>query len=176
MKYTICLIGDRKVGKTSWLERLSTGNFISEYKNSDYFKVYYIEIYFHNNRIVNKGYKNCHKVIFEIYEMSLNQDMIYTKYDAYIFMFDLKNQESYDNIKLYYQEHINKDNTNNKYVLLGNKSDIKNRAVKRESITFHVKDNIKYYEISVKNFCNVSKPFQYLYKSFNKRNQILKLE
>jgi len=49
-------------------------------------------------------------------------------------------------------------------VLVGNKVDVKDRAVKAKSITFHRKKNLQYYELSVKSNYNIEKPFVYLLK------------
>jgi len=47
-------------------------------------------------------------------------------------------------------------------VLVGNKVDVKERAVKAKNITFHRKKNLQYYEISAKSNYNFEKPILYL--------------
>jgi len=57
-------------------------------------------------------------------------------------------------------------------VLVGNKVDVKDRAVKAKAITFHRKKNLQYYELSVKSNFNIEKPFLYLIRQIAHDNSV----
>eukprot|EP01084_Bolivina_argentea_P104451 187031_1 len=78
-----------------------------------------------------------------------------------ILMFDVTNRLSYKNLPVWYRDIVRGCEYDIiPIVLCGNKVDNANeRRVKSKHIRFHRKKNLQYYDISVKSFYNLHKPF-----------------
>ena len=171
--YKICLIGDDKVGKTSWINRLKTGNFTTEYNYTVGCEVN--KVVFNYEDLVGLGFiskeekKDNKKVCFEIWDTAGVEKYTglktgyYTGADGFIIMFDVTNKESYKNVPAYYRDAFRVCGKV-PMVIIGNKCDSdKDRVVRPKDIRFHRKKEIHYYDISVKSFYNIYKPLTDLY-------------
>jgi GTP-binding nuclear protein Ran len=76
-------------------------------------------------------------------------------------MFDVTARCTYVELSYYYNLLKNKC-PNIPVVICGNKIDCRDRKVKPENCKFHRNHNLQYYDISVKQQLNTSKPFLYL--------------
>ena len=122
-----------------------------------------------------KGIKNDIDKIINIKKTIIEYDKIngykMNIYYIFIFMYDMSDYLSYENIIKYYTFLKNKYNFNNEenfiYCVVGNKKDKKivfNSEQNKTMNDFIYKNNLKYYEISTKPFFNFSKFFVELIK------------
>jgi GTP-binding nuclear protein Ran len=132
MEYQInlCLLGDQGVGKTSFVTRLATGDFKHD---TDY----------HTFKYGN--------VRFNIVDLN--------DADCVILMFDVTNQNSYNNLNI--------DDITVPVLLVGNKIDHRNRVVLPSQIQFHRQHNLKYFELSARSNYNIDKPLSWAVQTLN---------
>eukprot|EP01113_Clastostelium_recurvatum_P021310 TRINITY_DN25227_c0_g1_i1.p1 TRINITY_DN25227_c0_g1~~TRINITY_DN25227_c0_g1_i1.p1 ORF type:complete len:182 (-),score=36.78 TRINITY_DN25227_c0_g1_i1:64-609(-) len=85
-------------------------------------------------------------------------------------MFDFASMESYKSIRQWYLDVRRMAKEDITWVLCGNKADLRkeDRKVSSKSITFHRIKNMMYYDISVRNKYNITKPFLYLARALLK--------
>ena len=86
-------------------------------------------------------------------------------------MFDVTSRQTYKNVPNWYRD-IVRVCENIPIVLVGNKVDVMERAVKAKQITFHRKRNLQYYDISAKSNYNFEKPFLWLAKKLANDNNL----
>ena len=156
--YTFYLVGDRGVGKTSYLQRLTTGHFMQQNQN--------IEECFTYDASFNTNYGRKNVSFVELNECD-NFDC-----DGVIFMFDKTKMNTLNNIEKIMEEHSQYiDN----FVLCGNKSDLKNQCLSSDS-DFKNYPNIpkkkNYYDISVRSLNNFEKPILSLLQQIQTNNNI----
>lgn len=151
-RFKIVLVGDAKVGKTTFVNRHLTGDF-----KEDYDKTLGVDI--HPLRF-GTTYGN---VIFDIWDVGQEglHDAYYTQANAVILFFDVQNKKSYDNLGSWL-EAVKRVAGDIPAVVCGNKTDLPDRVVSPKKITFHRKNNAMYYDISAKSNYNYEKPFLHL--------------
>eukprot|EP00992_Anisonema_acinus_P014751 TRINITY_DN9441_c0_g1_i1.p2 TRINITY_DN9441_c0_g1~~TRINITY_DN9441_c0_g1_i1.p2 ORF type:complete len:148 (-),score=43.16 TRINITY_DN9441_c0_g1_i1:147-590(-) len=88
-----------------------------------------------------------------------------------IVMFDVTSRQTYKNVPNWHRD-IVRVCENIPIVLVGNKVDVMERAVKAKQITFHRKKNLQYYDISAKSNYNFEKPFLWLAKKLANDNNL----
>ena len=151
----ILLLGDSSVGKSSLMLRFTDNTFEenfgstigAEFKNKD--------IQINDEKIKlnildtagQEGYRSVTKNIIR-------------KVDGIIFVFDLSNNDSFENIKDWL---MTADDANNNYqkILVGNKLDIPERKIDKERAEkFSKKYNMNYFETSAKEGTNVELIFK----------------
>ena len=147
----ILLIGDSCVGKTAlllkYVDGLFTENHIAsigvEYKD----KIIEID----NRKIKLEIWDTAGQEIYR----SLTKNF-YRRADAFLFVFDVTNEKSYEHIKdwLIEVEELGKDL---KKILIANKIDLKNKRIinKERMEKFAEKNNMKFFETSAKEGTNV---------------------
>jgi len=148
--YKIVMLGDRKVGKTSYIKKLLSGEFVKEYKETNEVKMY--EMYI--DEILN--YKELN-VKFNIWDCIGDENIMKRKdylygADGAIIMFDLTNKESYDNVEKW-KELFKSICPNSPILVVANKADNK-KIIKVPSD----------FSISVKFCYNFDKPIIHLYE------------
>jgi GTP-binding nuclear protein Ran len=91
-------------------------------------------------------------------------------------MFDLTSRMSYKTVHNWYQELIKnvkeEEIASLPMVLIGNKTDVKERQVKDGTITFHKNKAIEYFELSVKKEINCKEPWLALARKLMKDNTL----
>ena len=127
--YKILLVGDIGVGKTTYIERLASGQFHENYVHTEDVKVNSLSFY------TNKG-----QVSMEICEPG-NSDFP-KDIDGCIIMFDVTNRQSYDNLDTWYSK---VQSLNITTILCGNKIDKKDKVMKSKMIKFHREKDMTYY-------------------------------
>ena len=167
----ILLLGDTGVGKTSIFKRylenkyegnktatvgvdFSTRNF--KYKNENYI----IQIF---DTAGQERFKGITKSYFHMSEY-------------YFVVFDLTNKNSLDAIPSWL-ELLKEEKENPKYIILGNKDDLKNKQISEDEINNVLEnlDNIningeKFLRVSAKNGNNIENAFKYMIDVFNNDN------
>jgi GTP-binding nuclear protein Ran len=151
-RFKIVLVGDAKVGKTTFINRHLTGNF-----QKDYVPTLGVDVH---TIVLNSNYGN---VIFDIWD--IGQQGLFDAYcsgsNASILLFDVQNRESYNNLQKW-NSAIKRVTGDIPLIVCGNKVDLKDREVVPRQITFHRKNNAMYYDISAKSNYNYEKPFLHL--------------
>jgi len=147
----IALTGDSCVGKSAFMERHKTGEFIKEHKIM-------------NGSGLNSRMFNLKKIFLQTNKGSVTINLAETNFpdikgiDAYILMFDVTRPETYTSIPSTYSKFTNKSAP---VVLCGNKVDCPDRKVKCKSITFHREvDQMDYVDLSNKSMYNINLPFE----------------
>jgi small GTP-binding protein len=173
----ILLLGLPGVGKSSFLKRLNFEEFTEQYRATK-------ETYISRFEIST----NVEKISFTVYEIPYNDYMseiskirITTSIDGIIFMFDLTQQQSFDNtckIIANVKNNISENDYNNIHkVILGNKYDIRKRKVSNACINNSaVYGKCQYYPYSVKSFFNFDLPLLYISRKKMKISQPLVFE
>lgn len=158
----IFIIGDPNVGKTVFINRLKSGEFLGDYVHTESFNVN--EIKFNTN----KG-----KVGVRFWDISGSKDIgeVYPRegIDGFIIMFDVTNRQSYENLPKwikqaeYYQVPI---------VIVGNKVDVNDRKVKPMHIKIPKEYRIKYFDVSVKSVYGMREALEYLLEGITGEDNI----
>lgn len=182
-KLKFVVLGDGGVGKTAYCERLvGTGNFIKIYSPTTSMTTYTDVHYYGSLTLCHKCPKTKDSSTGCVIEYTLRDtcgqekfglihDTWYQDMDGAIIMFDVTSRVTYKNVSSWY-EHLQKIRPNLPVVLVGNKSDQKDRKVKPKDIHFHRKKNLQYYDISVKTNYNIDKPTTYLVRKLLKDDSI----
>ncbi|CAF1363223.1 unnamed protein product [Rotaria sordida] len=155
-KVKLILIGDGGVGKTTFVKRHITDELEMKYVSRLPISVHPLNFY-----------TNLGEIIFNVWDTA-GQEKFGCVHDSYyiggqcaIIMFDVTSRMTYRNVSQWHKNII-RICGNIPIVLCGNKIDVKDRKLKAKSITYHRKNNIKYYDISALSNYNLEKPFLWL--------------
>jgi small GTP-binding protein len=159
--YKLILIGDSSVGKTNLLTQYVDGktseNIIST-----------IGIEF-KNKIIEL--ENRRKIRLQIWDTSGQEKFkaltknYFRGCDAALFVFDVTNKDSFDNIKDWLKLYYEVNGENSKKILIGNKIDKENRVINKIELKNFAEDNgLKPFEISVKNKEGIDEMFKEIIK------------
>ena len=163
-KYYILFVGSSGIGtKTSLIKRIKEDKFVDVTKdnNTIYEKIIYEKdnkefiLYLIDAEVAKKEYK---ELELDGEKLIVNIISNYpSNADCIIMGYDLTNKKSFEEIKEYYNNTIKDEFKIDLIYLLGNKIDLKNKievAIK-EVKEFADKNNIKHFQISVKNNKNI---------------------
>ena len=155
MSINLLFCGDNSVGKTSFIVRHRTGEFIEKYEITESGKVYQLPFW------TTMG-----EINIQITEISDYNTLTEVKaVDSAIIMFDVLRKDTYDNVETWYKEII-RLHGNIPVTIIGNKVDEKNRKVKPKMIDIHRKLGIQYYDVSTRSNYNFEKPFLNTIRNF----------
>lgn len=155
--FSVCLIGDANVGKTSLLTRYCDNVFKEKYSNT-------IGVDF---RIVSLKLKDV-KVKLHLWDTAGQERFrsiavnYFRNVHGFFFVFDLSCKESYEHIINWVE--LAKTYNKHKMInfLVGNKSDLERQVSEKEVIEFAENNNFVYFETSAKADHNVEKAFHYM--------------
>lgn len=153
-KFKIVIIGDGNVGKTSLVKKLTNETF-----NNNYIPTLGVQVTNFDFMVDDK------KISFNIWDCAgVKQyqglaDGYYIKADAFVFVIDMSDVETYHNLKKWVLK-AKKYGNDIPFIIIGNKKDI--AAKEYDDI-----NNI--YKISAKNDDNIGKPFYDLAKTLIKK-------
>lgn len=149
-----CLIGDKNVGKTSWLKLQLKKPFIQQYTAT----MHCTGAILHSFSIfTTKG-----PVGLNIWDLdgsdkfSMMRTNFYKSIEGFIVFFDLTNMNSYVNLKEWLKK-AKECRPNSNIILVGNKSDLINQEINMNDF-----NDITYCKISVQNELNTTNPILYL--------------
>lgn len=142
--YTVLIVGDSGVGKSSYVKRIITGEY-----EKDYISTYGSEYY----KMVYEA--NMDKTTFDIMVLDgLNIDVDMPKVDAVIIMFGFNNPRTYLNADIKWRQYIKNVYGNVPMILCGNKMDMSKSCDENDS----------YIKMSVKTNENLLEPFSRIMK------------
>ena len=181
-KCKIIILGDCNVGKSNFFLRISKKIFNEEYKQSIEIQTVKILQSFKDHQGFMK------KIIVDLYDtfgQERYRNLInnyYKNVDGIIFMYDVTDQKSFENIKNWFDDAVQfNSNKNCSFFIIGNKIDLKDKIiVKKEDVNkiideYKIKykiDNLIFDEISCKENINVDETFQTLCKFIYNNKQI----
>lgn len=151
-----CLIGDKNVGKTCWLQSQLKQPFVQQYTATMQFK----GVLMHSFSVfTTKG-----PVVLNIWDLDGNnefndlQSNYYKTIQGFIAFFDITSTNSYLNVRKWVDK-AKEFRPDSDVVLVGNKSDLDNRV---SDIDDDFDGIIAYCKISAKNNSDTSNPILYL--------------
>ena len=156
--FKLILVGDGGTGKTTFVKRHLTGEFEKRYIATVGVDVHPLTFN-----------TNCGMICFNCWDTAGQEkfgglrDGYYIQGNSAIIMFDVTSRNTYRSVPNWYRD-IVRVCDNIPMVLVGNKVDAPDRAVKARMITFHRKKGLQYYDISAKTNYNFEKPFLWLAK------------
>ena len=143
-EFKIVIIGDKGVGKTSFIHRYMHNMNVKADNNDVY----------HLTFVTNHG-------TYKINIWETNNEIHYLSCDAAFIMFDFTNIKSYENAQNLIDS-FKKIEKSSPVLLLGNKIDSKMCVMNMSDVNIHRKNMVQFYPISVKSGYNMLKPFTYI--------------
>jgi len=153
--FKFIIVGDAKVGKSTYMTRLSEGKFLKKYDATMGCSVAPISD-------PNGPSDDPNTLVFNMWDCAGDEKYLglgetyYAGASGAIVMFDVTSRSSYDNVPMWISK-LKEAGINN-IVVCGNKVDKKNRVVKPKEIRVQA----PYFDLSVKSCYNHGKPFERL--------------
>ena len=167
MEFSIILVGDSNVGKTSIIKRFIEGEFEEKVKCT-------IDVDFHCKNLKIDKNLNVNLKIYDTAGQEKYRSITksyYRQAEGILLVFDLTEENSYNKLTKWLDE-ISDNTSNVEIILVGNKSDLKDRKINiEEAEHFAQKKQIKFIETSAKDGTNIQLLFETLAISINKRKQ-----
>jgi GTPase SAR1 family protein len=169
MNFKIVIYGDKKSGKTSFINKLLYNRFTYKYSPTKDISIINTNYFFKDDKSSNNT-SNININLFECPENSILKDMLCIDANAVILIYDITNKKSFYNLYNYYKNMKN-INSNIPILILANKNDslkehydYRNLIRPLYSYEYSLFDNIKFYNISCKNKIdkNINISFHYL--------------
>lgn len=159
----ILLVGDRGVGKSTYIKRHLNGEFEKNYIPT-----------LNTNSTKLAFNTSIGKITFNIWECVEQENIydytsIYKDAEAAIIMFDVTSRTSYKSFSFWYDS-IRKICPRIPVVICGNKVDCRNRKVTPKEIQFHLKNPTNYFDLSSKSNYNFEKPFLFIARNIFTNN------
>lgn len=165
-KYKIVLVGDGGTGKTSYVSRLQSENFQTEYVATVGVEKHEI--------VISTSHGTCTVVIWDTAgqeKLGPLRDGYYSGADAAIIFFDVMSRVTYKNVPNWHRD-VLRVRPDIPVVLCANKIDMSQRKVKSKSITYPDKHRMGFFEISVKDRLCLKKPLEYLLQQLAKEPEL----
>lgn len=166
VEYKLVLVGDGGVGKTTLVKRHLLGEFATKY-----IPTLGVEV------TALRFETNCGPIVFNVWDTAGQEkfgglrDGYYVHSQCALVMFDVSSRITYQNVPQWFDD-VKRACGAIPSVLVGNKVDVKERALKAQSITYHKKRGIAYYDVSAKNQFNFEKPFLYLARQLTGKREL----
>jgi small GTP-binding protein len=165
LDFSVILVGDSNVGKTSILKKFINGTFANKLTCT-----INVEFSAKNLKIDKNLYAKL--VIFDTAGQEKYRSLTrqyYNKANGIILVFDLTNENSFTKLNYWIKE-INDNAGNVEVFLVGNKSDLEDRKIsKLKAENFAKEKNLRYIETSAKEGTNILLLFEELSIGMNKR-------
>ena len=149
--YNIVLLGNSNVGKSSIFQRLSKDIFTEHHSTTVGIDVvtYYIKFKMKKYKLI------IHDSAGQERYKSITKSILRHK-DGVLFIYDISNQESFKDLKTWYELYKN-ENEGVIGLIIGNKCDIERKVNKEKAKKFALEHKLKYIETSAKLDKNVRK-------------------
>jgi GTP-binding nuclear protein Ran len=154
--FKLVLIGDAKVGKSSFVKRNSSSTFDRDYTATQGVAVTPLTVE-----------TSAGSLTFNIWDTAGERSLgplyegVYLEADCGILMFDVTDHATYRNIATWYNDLV-RVRPMVQVVLVGNKVDVRERKVSASQVTFHKARGIQYIEISAKSGLHSDSPLEAL--------------
>jgi GTP-binding nuclear protein Ran len=149
----LVLVGDGGVGKTTYVKRHQTGEFEKKY------------IPTMGVQVSQLGFQTTQgPLLYNIWDTAGQErfgglrEGYYLEAQCAIVMFDVTSPATYRNVATWHRDLV-RVCPNIPIVLVGNKIDVRDRKVPAKRVTFHKKNNMRYFEISAKSNYHFEMPF-----------------
>jgi Ras-related protein Rab-1A len=173
--FKIVLMGDARVGKTSYADRLCVNSYHNDYRSTLGVDFHCKNVILHDNIVIkthiwDTAGQDKFRSIVETY---------YKEVAGAVIMYDITNRNSFNRIEEWksriYKYQIN--NINIPIILIGCKTDIdfKREVTKNEAEEYANKNNMLYYEISNKKGINVEESYKKLIYDIFSRMDVVNL-
>lgn len=155
----LVLVGDGGVGKTTFVKRHQTGEFERKYIPTLGVQVSQLSLF------TTRG-----QIMYNIWDTAGQErfgglrEGYYLEASCAIIMFDVTSPATYRNVNTWHRD-LTRVCPNIPIVLVGNKIDIRERKVPPKRVTFHKKNNMRYFEVSAKSNYHFEMPFLSLARS-----------
>lgn len=164
IRYKIIIAGDPEVGKTSIVKKYNTNEFEKKYISTVGFQISTKEVNF--NQINSNKPEKIQLLIWDIAgqpQFHLIREKFYEGASGAIFVFDVTNRPAFFQIKNWIEECFKHVSGNIPCILVGNKVDLKERAIiKPQALNLSEKYGFKYIETSAKTGKNIKNLFNLL--------------
>ncbi|CAE7303364.1 GSP1 [Symbiodinium natans] len=151
-EFKILLIGEKAVGKTSFLLRHHTGEFARSGAAQD------------TEVVLLRFATTCGEIVFNVWELDPSaEERKFSQSQAAILMYDMGSRASWRNVPNFLRD-VSKLCGTIPVVLVGNKSDVTQRKEQTRSarLAFQQKRRLQHFETSAKTCDNLEKPFWWL--------------
>jgi GTP-binding nuclear protein Ran len=154
--FKLVLIGDAKVGKSSFVKRHSSSTFDRDYVPTQGVAVTPLTVE-----------TSAGSLTFNIWDTAGERSLgplyegVYLEADCGILMFDVTDHATYRNIATWYNDLV-RVRPMVQVVLVGNKVDVRERKVSASQVTFHKARGMQYIEISAKSGLHSDSPLEAL--------------
>ena len=158
----LVLVGDGGVGKTTFVKRHQTGEFEKKYVPT--MGVQVSQLRFQTTR---------GPIVFNIWDTAGQErfgglrEGYYLESQCAIIMFDVTSPATYKNVANWHRDLV-RVCPGIPIVLVGNKIDVQDRKVPAKRVTFHKKNNMRYFEVSAKSNYHYEYPFLVLARQLAK--------
>ena len=158
--FKLVLVGDGGTGKTTFVKRHLTGEFLTRHLTGEFEKKsHYVEVH---PLVFNTTHGQIRFIVWDTVGQEKYgglRDGYYIQGQCSIIMFDVTSRITYKNVPNWHRD-ISRVCGKIPIVLVGNKFDVKTRRPKW--VTFHRKNNLQYFDISTKSNYNFEKPLLHL--------------
>ena len=155
--FSVCLIGNANVGKTSLLSRYCDNVFKEKYSNTIGVDFRILSLKHHDTTIKLHIWDTAGQERFK--SISVNY---FRNAHGFFFIFDLSNRESFETINQWIELAKTYNNHSMINFLIGNKSDRTRVISEKEAIQLAETKNLIYFETSAKTNQNVENSFHYM--------------
>ena len=166
--WKLLLVGDGAVGKTTFVTRHLSGEFEKRYIPTLGVSVKPLDFHTNYGRLVFSTWDTAGQEKF-----GYLREGYYIGGEAAILMFDVTARVTYRSVPTWYKDLTRICTEQIPIVLVGNKVDCKDRALKPKEIIFHRRKGLQYYDISAKSNFNYEKPFLYLLRAKTGRKDLV---
>ena len=163
------MLGDNNVGKSSFIKRIIENEFDLNIDSGGTFHPFFINL---NNSLIYIRFRDHYGQSFF---RSINENY-YKGANGVILIYDIADEDSFNECIKYYNESINRLCIKNiKKLLIGNKYDLEKERVitTKQGLEFASQNNFKFKEISCKQNKNVFEVFEELILDMLKENKEL---
>lgn len=165
-KYKIVLLGDGGTGKSSYVSMLRNASFRKEYIATLGVEKQEISLTTSHGPCIVSLWDTAGQE-----KLGPLRDGYYTGAHAAFIFFDVTSRITYKNVPNWHRD-VLRVCPDIPVVLCANKTDVKERKVKSKGITYHTKEKMGFYEMSVKERICLKEPLQYLLQQVTKEPEL----
>ena len=155
--FSLCLVGNANVGKTSLLKRYCEGIFKEKYTNTIGVDFKIISLRYKDNNIKLHLWDTAGQERFRSITVNYFRNV-----HGFFFVYEINSKESFEAVDQWLEIAKSYNKNANINFLVANKSDLPREVTSQEGIEYAQKRNLIYFETSAKNNENVDTAFNYM--------------